>query len=150
MEKRFTKDESLTNVALYWVTGTIDSSFLPYYDYANAGALTWIGEKVKEWVGSSTVPTAFAMFPADIVPAPREWAERFFNVQRWTEMPRGGHFAAMAEPDLPVRNIRGFFTLPCIVRDKCHQADLTFNSSLDRKRRNKLNRHAMPDLQTTF
>lgn len=109
VEKRFTKDELLTNAVIYWATETIYSSFLPYYDYANAGALTWIGEKIKDWTGSSKVPAAFAMFPADIVPAPREWAERFFNVQRWTEMPRGGHFAALEEPELLVQDIREFF-----------------------------------------
>src|ERR1017187_4034428 len=108
VEQRFTKDELLTNIMIYWVTGTINSSFLPYYDFANAGPMTWIAEKVKEWAGSSAVPAAFAMFPKDIVPAPREWAERFFNVQRWTEMPRGGHFAAMEEPELLAQDIREF------------------------------------------
>ncbi len=109
IEKRFTKDELLTNITIYWATATINSSFLPYYDYANAGALTWIGEKFKEWTGSSSVPAAFACFPADIVPAPRDWAQRFFNVQRWTEMPRGGHFAALEEPELLANDIREFF-----------------------------------------
>jgi pimeloyl-ACP methyl ester carboxylesterase len=47
---------------------------------------------------SSKVPAAFALFPKDISQPPREWAQRFFNVQRWTEMPRGGHFAALEEP----------------------------------------------------
>jgi hypothetical protein len=55
---------------------------------------------LKNWAGSSTVPAAFSLFPADIGHPPREWAERFFNVQRWTEIPRGGHFAAMEEPEL--------------------------------------------------
>jgi len=109
VEKRFTKDELLTNITIYWATETINSSFLPYYDYANAGALRWIGEKLKDWTGSSKVPAAFAMFPADIVPAPREWAERFFNVQRWTELPRGGHFAALEEPELLAQDIREYF-----------------------------------------
>jgi len=49
------------------------------------------------------------MFPKDISHPPREWAERFFNVQRWTEMPSGGHFAAMAEPERLVDDIRAFF-----------------------------------------
>jgi pimeloyl-ACP methyl ester carboxylesterase len=49
------------------------------------------------------------MFPKDISHPPREWAARFFNVQRWTEMPRGGHFAAMEEPELLVDDIRRFF-----------------------------------------
>jgi pimeloyl-ACP methyl ester carboxylesterase len=55
------------------------------------------------------VPAAFALFPKDISRPPREWAERFFNVQRWTEMPRGGHFAAMEEPELLVEDIRAWF-----------------------------------------
>ena len=109
VERSFTKDELLTNVTLYWVTGTIGSSFLPYADFVNAGALTWIKEAIRQWVGSTDVPAAFAMFPKDISNPPREWAARFFNVQRWTEMPRGGHFAAMEEPELLVDDIRRFF-----------------------------------------
>jgi microsomal epoxide hydrolase len=109
IESRFTKDELLTNVMIYWVTGTIDSAFLPYYDFVNGGPLTWTREAVKQWIGSSDVPTAFAIFPRDISHPPREWAERFFNVERWTEMPRGGHFAAMEEPERLVDDIRAFF-----------------------------------------
>ena len=54
-------------------------------------------------------PAAFALFPEDINPAPREWAERFFNLQRWTEMPCGGHFAALEEPELLAEDIRAFY-----------------------------------------
>ena len=57
---------------------------LPYYDFTNSGPLTWMVEAFKQWTGSSDVPAAFAMFPKDISQPPREWAERFFNVQRWT------------------------------------------------------------------
>jgi pimeloyl-ACP methyl ester carboxylesterase len=71
--------------------------------------MTWIKQKLKEWTGSSSVPAAFAMFPKDLSSPPREWAERFFNVQRWTTMPRGGHFAALEQPDLLVNDIREFF-----------------------------------------
>ncbi len=85
---------------IYWVTESIGTSFLPYFDYANYGAMTWMAQGLKNWAGSSSVPAAFALFPADIGRPPREWAERFFNVQRWTEMPRGGHFAAMEERGL--------------------------------------------------
>jgi pimeloyl-ACP methyl ester carboxylesterase len=109
VETRFTKDELLANVMIYWVTGTINSSFAPYYDIAHAGAGTWVKEKLKTWRGSSDVPAAFAMFPKDLSSPPRQWAERFFNVQRWTEMPRGGHFAALEEPELLVNDIREFF-----------------------------------------
>jgi len=109
IERKFTKDELLANVMLYWVTGTINSAFLPYYDVAQAGAMTWIAQKIKEWKGTSDVPAAFAMFPKDLSAPPREWAERFFNVQRWTQMPRGGHFAALEEPDMLAEDIRAFF-----------------------------------------
>jgi pimeloyl-ACP methyl ester carboxylesterase len=106
---RFSKDELLTNITIYWATETINSSFRLYYDAMNAGALTWISEMIKNWTGSSDVPTGFAKFPADILPPPREWAERFFNIQQWTEMPRGGHFAALEEPILLADDIRTFF-----------------------------------------
>jgi len=109
VERCFTKDELLTNIMLYWVTETINSSFRPYYDVAHASARTWIAQKAKQWVGSSSVPAAFAMFPKDLSSPPREWAERFFNVQRWTTMPKGGHFAALEQPDLLVEDIRAFF-----------------------------------------
>jgi pimeloyl-ACP methyl ester carboxylesterase len=109
VEKRFTKDELLTNVMAYWVTETVGSSFLPYYDLMHTGAATWIIEKAKEWVGSSNVPTGFALFPKDLTRPPRDWAQRFFNIQRWTEMPKGGHFAAMEEPELLAEDIRTYF-----------------------------------------
>ncbi len=109
VEKRFTKDELLTQVMIYWATETIGSSFLPYYDLVHAGATRWIFEKAKEWLGSSKVPAGFALFPKDLGHPPREWAQRFFNVQRWTEMSRGGHFAAMEEPEMLAEDIRAFF-----------------------------------------
>jgi len=109
VETRFTKDELLTNLTLYWATETINSSFWFYYDAANAGAVTGIVEMIKKWTGSSKVPTGFASFPRDLLPPPREWAERFFNIQRWAEMPRGGHWAAMEEPELLAEDIRAFF-----------------------------------------
>ena len=110
IESRFSKDELLTNVTLYWITQTIASSFQPYCDFTKAGVLRWIAEGVKGWTGGTAkVPAAFAQFPKDISSPPRAWAERFFNVQRWTEMPRGGHFAALEEPELLVEDLRAFF-----------------------------------------
>jgi microsomal epoxide hydrolase len=111
VETRFSKDELLTNVMIYWVTGTIGSSFQPYRDFMKAGALRWIGEAAKGWIGggSTKVPAGFAMFPGDLSNPPREWAERFFNVQRWSVMPSGGHFGAMEEPELLAAEIREFF-----------------------------------------
>jgi pimeloyl-ACP methyl ester carboxylesterase len=109
VERVFTKNELLSNVMIYWVTQTINTSFAPYSDVMQASAMTWIKQKMKEWRGSADVPAAFAMFPHDLSSPPREWAERFFAVQRWTEMPRGGHFAAMEQPELLVHDIREFF-----------------------------------------
>lgn len=109
IEQSFTKDELLSNVMLYWATETINDAFAPYYDITHAGASTWIKQKLKQFTGSSDVPAAFAMFPKDLSSPPQEWAERFFNVKRWTEMPRGGHFAALEEPELLVNDIREFY-----------------------------------------
>jgi pimeloyl-ACP methyl ester carboxylesterase len=109
VERCYTKDELLTNIMIYWVTGTIGTSFQPYSDVMSAGAVRWMKEAARNLVGSKSVPAAFAMFPKDLSSPPREWAERFFRVVRWTEMPRGGHFAALEQPDLLAEDIRAFF-----------------------------------------
>jgi pimeloyl-ACP methyl ester carboxylesterase len=109
IESCFTKDELLTNVMIYWATGTIGTSFQPYSDVMEAGAVRWMKEAAKKLVGSKSTPAGFAMFPKDLSSPPREWAERFFQVSRWTEMPRGGHFAAMEQPELLAQDIRAFF-----------------------------------------
>lgn len=101
IENRFSKDELLTNIMIYWATKTINSSFLPYYESVHNLPANPI-KRVE-------VPTGFAIFPKDPAIAPREFAERFFNIQHWTEMPRGGHFAALEEPELLVEDIRTFF-----------------------------------------
>jgi len=109
IEKAFTKDEMLTNVMVYWVTGSIGGAFMPYFDVMNAGAPRWIAEAVKQKLGSDQVPAAFAMFPKDLSHPPRAWAERFFNVQRWTQFEKGGHFAAMEQPQALAQDMREFF-----------------------------------------
>jgi pimeloyl-ACP methyl ester carboxylesterase len=101
VEERFTKDELLTNVTIYWATQTIRSSFLPYYEGQ--------GDPSGGARARVEVPTGVAIFPKDIVPAPRDYGERIFDVRRWTEMPRGGHFAAMEEPELLAEDLRAFF-----------------------------------------
>jgi pimeloyl-ACP methyl ester carboxylesterase len=105
----FSKDEMLTNAMVYWVTGTIGSAFMPYYDVLSAGPPRWIAEAVKQKLGSDNVPAGFAMFRKDLTHPPREWAERFFNVRRWTEFPKGGHFAAMEQPEALAGDLREFF-----------------------------------------
>lgn len=102
VERRFTKDELLTNLTIYWATETINSSIRLYYEHRHNSSPQKQGERIE-------VPTAVALFPKDLSRPPREWAERTCNVQRWTEMPRGGHFAAMEEPELLVEDIRAFF-----------------------------------------
>jgi microsomal epoxide hydrolase len=109
LESRFTKDELITNLMIYWITGTIGTAFQPYRDVMKAGAGRWMWETVKDWAGSTATPVGVALFPKDLSTPPREWGERFYNVTRWTEMERGGHFAALEEPDALVEDIRVFF-----------------------------------------
>jgi pimeloyl-ACP methyl ester carboxylesterase len=109
IETCFSKDELLTNVMVYWATQTAGSSFLPYHALMQAGLARWILEAAKAKLGSAATPAGFAMFPKDLSHPPKVWAERFFNVVRWTEMPRGGHFAAMEQPELLAEDIRAFF-----------------------------------------
>ena len=102
VERSFSKDELLTNIMLYWVTGAIGSSFWPYYWRAHAGwALPSSEHRVE-------VPTAYQSFPKDILHPPRALAERAFNIQRWSIAPRGGHFAALEEPELLAQDVRDF------------------------------------------
>jgi microsomal epoxide hydrolase len=102
VERRFSKDTLLTNVMLYWVTGAVGSSFWPYYARAHS---SWpIGERRPV-----TVPTAYASFPREILHPPRSWAERVYDIRRWTLMPAGGHFAALEEPEALAADVRAFF-----------------------------------------
>ena len=102
VEKRFTKDELLTTVTIYWATETITSSTRMYKENQR---YTWTlspGERIE-------VPTGVAAFPAEISRPPREWGERSYNLQSWTPMPSGGHFAALEEPQILAEDIRQFF-----------------------------------------
>ena len=102
VERRFTKDELLTTITIYWATQTINSSTRLYCETQNHPWEMAQGERIQ-------VPSAMAVFPKEISRPPREWGERSFNVQRWTEMPSGGHFAALEEPQLLAEDIRAFF-----------------------------------------
>jgi pimeloyl-ACP methyl ester carboxylesterase len=94
VERRFSRDELCDFFTLYWATGTIASSIRLYWGEAQERSRLAEGEMV-------TVPAGCADFPAEIVRAPRDWAERqLADLRRWTEMPRGGHFAAFEEPEL--------------------------------------------------
>jgi pimeloyl-ACP methyl ester carboxylesterase len=102
LARRFTRDELLANVSLYWFTETIASSCRRYYEGSRSPLRLGAERRI-------TVPCAIARFPVEDPFPPREWVERGYNVQRWTEMPRGGHFAAMEEPSLLADDLRAFF-----------------------------------------
>lgn len=95
----FSRDELLTWITAYWVSGAIGTSFTPYA----AG-----GRKSS---GRMNVPTAFTVFPKDLVNAPRQFAERLFDVRTWSEEPAGGHFAAWEQPTNYVAGIRAALAL---------------------------------------
>ena len=99
IESRFTKDQLLTNIMLYWVTQSMPSAVRLYYE----------SRRSDRTAGRVDVPTAVAVFPGEIFFSPRKWVEARYNVRQWTEMPRGGHFAAMEEPELLVNDVRKFF-----------------------------------------
>ena len=99
---RFTRDELLTNITIYWVTQTINSSIRMYYEYDHSSLPAPTGERIA-------VPCGVALTTEAVDRAPREWAERTYNIQRWTELPRGGHFLALEEPELLAHELRAFF-----------------------------------------
>ena len=105
VERVFSKDELLTNVTIYWVTESINSSMRRYYESRNNPARNPRAPRPRV-----TTPTAIAMFPGErLLLVPRSWAERDYDVVQWTEMPRGGHFPALEQPQLLVDDIRRFF-----------------------------------------
>jgi pimeloyl-ACP methyl ester carboxylesterase len=102
IERCFTKDELLTNIMLYWATGAINASFWPYYS-SRHGDWTVTDAPRRE------VPIAYISFPREIIRPPRSVAERVLNIQRWTAADRGGHFAALEQPEAMAADIRAFF-----------------------------------------
>jgi len=104
LENAVTRDEFLTNLMLYWTTGRIASAARIYYEHIHTGGRGTLaaGERVE-------VPTAMAVFPREILVGPRQWVERAYDIVRWTEMPRGGHFAALEQPELLAADMRAFF-----------------------------------------
>lgn len=104
IESVHSKDSLLTNIMVYLVTGSFNSASWIYYGRREEGGrlLSPEGKRVE-------VPTAVALFPAELLSwPPRSYVERVYNISRWTEMPRGGHFAALEQPDLLVEDIRAF------------------------------------------
>ncbi|THG33520.1 epoxide hydrolase family protein [Naasia lichenicola] len=101
IESRYSKDEILTNVTIYWLTRTIGSSMRMY----NANAQI----PVEQLLRRVEVPSGFALFPADILRPPRQWLDRTADTVRVTEFDRGGHFAAFEEPEVYAQELREFF-----------------------------------------
>jgi len=103
IENALSRDDLLANVALYWFTGAIGSSFWPYYARMHGPWPIPEGKTVD-------VPTGYAEFPKEILRPPRSLAARTYtDIRRWTTMPRGGHFAALEQPELLAREIKEFF-----------------------------------------
>ena len=96
------RDQMLTNVSVYWFTGTVNSAARLYAEFGRSGG---------GWgrVEPSTVPSGVAQFPYEIFPPIKRFAERSNKIVHWTEFERGGHFAAMEQPDLLVGDVRAFF-----------------------------------------
>ena len=104
IESVHSKDSLLTNIMIYLITKTFNTASWIYYGRTEEGGriLSPEGKRVE-------VPTAAALFPAELLSwPPRSYAERIYNIKQWTEMPRGGHFAALEQPDLLIEDIRTF------------------------------------------
>jgi pimeloyl-ACP methyl ester carboxylesterase len=103
VERSFSRDQLLTNVMLYWMTRSFTSSARLYWETMHSGVL-------REPLQHVDVPTGIARFPKEeILRFPRSWVEQRYHVTHWTDMPRGGHFAAMEEPELFADDVRAFF-----------------------------------------
>jgi pimeloyl-ACP methyl ester carboxylesterase len=102
-EDVFSMDQLLTNAMLYILTGTFDTA-AQYYADAETERARWTPAGRRVDVG-----TAFSAYPSPAFPnPPREWVERSYNVTRWRDMPRGGHFPAMEVPELFVEDVRAW------------------------------------------
>ena len=102
-EDAVSRDAMLANIALYWFTGAIGSSFWPYYARMHGPWPVPDGETIK-------VPMGYAEFPKEILSPPRSLAQRTYaDIRRWTRMPKGGHFAALEQPEALAREVVAFF-----------------------------------------
>ncbi|MFN8529804.1 MAG: epoxide hydrolase [Anaerolineae bacterium] len=101
IEQCYSKDELLTNIMIYWLTETISSSIRLYFEDGRTSSQIAAGTRIE-------VPAALALFPKDFTHPPREIADRFLQIRRWTEMERGGHFAALEAPTVYSEDLRAF------------------------------------------
>ena len=104
IESVYSKDTLLSNIMVYLVTKTFNTASWIYYGRREEGGRFLPKENLP-----LKVPTAVALFPKEYLEwAPRSYVERIYNIQRWTEMSKGGHFAALEQPDLLIKDIRDF------------------------------------------
>lgn len=101
LETAVTREQILANLTLYWVTNTINSSTRLYFESMKSGRFPPTER--------CDTPTGCAIFPGEIVALPESWSRQLYNVTRYTRFDRGGHFAAMEEPDLLIDDVRAFF-----------------------------------------
>jgi pimeloyl-ACP methyl ester carboxylesterase len=102
--RRFSKDDLCTTMTIYWITQSFGTSARYYYEAAHN---QWKASHNRKPVVEA--PTAIAVFLKEVILMPRKWAQRYYNLKRWTVMPSGGHFAPMEEPERLVEDIRAFF-----------------------------------------
>jgi microsomal epoxide hydrolase len=103
VERAISRDRMLADISLYWFTGAIGSSFWPYYARLHDAPMLPRGRTID-------VPTGYAEFPREILRPPRSAAERVFtDLRRWTVMPKGGHFAALEQPEALAGEVAAFF-----------------------------------------
>ncbi|MGH7010493.1 MAG: epoxide hydrolase, partial [Caulobacteraceae bacterium] len=102
-EEVFAIDDLIVNIMLYVMTGSFTTGAWYYRGLIEESPGAPAGERCE-------TPTAFANFSGEPLyqAPPRSWAERAYNIRRWTDMPKGGHFAAMEEPGLFVDDLRAF------------------------------------------
>jgi microsomal epoxide hydrolase len=104
IESVYSKDKLLANIMVYVLTKTFNTATWIYYGRREEGGRLFPSNFKK-----IEIPTAAAIFPAEMSEwPPRSYVERIFNIKQWTEMPAGGHFAALEQPDLLVNDVRKF------------------------------------------
>ncbi len=102
VESAYSKDTLLTNIMFYWAPNSVASAARLYYESHADEERNFGFPKVE-------VPTGVAHFPGDPFNRPRDWAEEHYTIARWTDMPRGGHFPALEQPELLGEDVRSFF-----------------------------------------
>ena len=104
VESVFSKDDLITNAMLYWLTDTYASSARHYYE-ARPERMVPVHDRQPP----VEAPTALLQFEGDVWLQPRAWAERYYNLKRWTVAQHGGHFAPIEQPELLISDLRAFF-----------------------------------------